>query len=395
MATPLNRLSARAIIALTKTGRHADGGNLYLNIAKNGSKSWVFMYRWQGKIKEMGLGGYPALSLLEARRLAEQYRKALAQKINPMDARATPQPVAAAPVHTFNDCCELLMADIMPTFRNDKHKQQWRSTIATYAAPILNKPVADIDTQDVLAVLRPIWQTKAETAARVRGRIERVIDAAKANGWRDAENPARWHGHLDKLLPKRLRLTRGHMAALPYQDVPALIAQLHGQDNFSALALMFCILTAARTSEVLLLQAHELDMPQALWTLPAQRMKAGREHRVPLSTLAVAVLQRAQSLSQTENAYVFQGIQRGKPLSNMAMMMLLRRMQHTNITVHGFRSAFRDWVAEETSFAREVAEAALAHTVGDTTERAYRRGDALEKRRVMMQAWADFCGGMI
>ncbi len=393
MATTLNRLSARTIVALTKIGRHSDGGNLYLNIAKNGSKSWVFLYRWQGKIKEMGLGGYPAVSLLDARANAAIYRKQLAAGDNPLTLRAAHKTQQKATEITFGTCCEALMTDLMPSFRNNKHKQQWRTTLSTYAAPIFDKRVDAVDTNDVLQILRPIWHEKAETAARLRGRIERVLDAAKANGWRAGENPARWDGHLDNLLPKRLRLTRGHHAAMPYADVPKLMLQLRQQIGFAPLALLFCILTAARTSEVLHMQWHEVDVGTLIWTVPAARMKAGREHRVPLCPWAWQILQQARQLGEDNNEYIFQGNKTGKPLSNMAMMMLLRRMKHTDITVHGFRSSFRDWVADETDFAREMAEAALAHVVGDSTERAYRRGDALQKRRIMMEAWAGFCGG--
>ena len=273
-------------------------------------------------------------------------------------------------------------------FRNEKHRAQWAMTLTTYAAPLRSMKLDDIATADVLAVLQPLWQTKAETASRLRGRIERVLDAAKAKGLRSGENPARWRGHLDALLPARHRLTRGHHAAMPYDDVPAFIGRLRASESVSALALEFAILTASRTGEVLGARWDEIDLDAKLWTVPAARMKAGREHRVPLTARALAILQTVEKVRTGE--HVFPGQRRGKPLSVMALAMVLRRLKLENVTVHGFRSAFRDWCGEATAFPRDVAEAALAHTVGDMTERAYRRGDALEKRRKLMAAWAAF-----
>jgi integrase len=251
------------------------------------------------------------------------------------------------------------------------------------------KPLDEIRTDDVLAALKPIWQTKSETASRLRGRIERVLDAAKARGLRSGENPARWRGHLDHLLPKRQKLTRGHHPALPYLDVPAFVADLRNRETVAALALEFTILNASRTGEVLGAKWDEIDREAAIWTIPRERMKAGREHRVPLTDRGLEILDAVEKVRTGD--YVFPGQRRGKPLSGMAMEMLLRRMKIEKATVHGFRSSFRDWAGECTPFPREIAEAALAHTVGDETERAYRRGDALEKRRKLMAAWAAFC----
>jgi integrase len=261
-------------------------------------------------------------------------------------------------------------------------------TLTKYAAPLRDKPLDAIQTDDVLSVLTPLWQTKNETASRLRGRIERVLDAARAKGLRSGENPARWRGHLDHLLPKRQKLSRGHHAALPYADVPELVADLRNREGAAALALEFLILTAARSGEVLGAKWNEIDRDAKVWTVPAERMKAGREHRVPLTQRALQILATVEQVRTGD--YVFPGQRHGRPLSVMSMEMLLRRMK-VDVTVHGFRSSFRDWAGECTSFPREIAEAALAHTVGDETERAYRRGDALEKRRKLMAAWASFC----
>lgn len=274
-------------------------------------------------------------------------------------------------------------------FRNEKHKAQWQMTLRTYAAPLRPKPVDTITTEDVLAVLKPIWTEKPETASRLRGRIEKVLDAAKAKGRRDGENPARWRGHLDHLLPKPLKLTRGHHAAMPYEQVPSFLAELRKREASAALALEFCILTAARSGEALGLRRSEIDFEKKVWTVPASRMKAGREHRVPLSARAFAI---AKELARAHSGeFLFVGQSRNKHLSNMAMDMMLRRMKQDDVTVHGFRSSFRDWAGNVSTFPREVTETALAHVIGDKAEQAYRRSDALEKRRKLMDAWAAFC----
>jgi integrase len=274
-------------------------------------------------------------------------------------------------------------------FRNEKHKAQWKSTLETYAAPLRGKPVDTIATDDVLAVLKPIWTTKAETASRVRGRIEKILDAAKAKGFREGENPARWRGHLDHLLPKPLKLARGHHAAMAYEEVATFIVKLRKREATSALALELCILTAARSGEILGLRWPEIDLDKKIWTVPADRMKAGREHRVPLSPRAVAILRQLAKVKVGD--FVFDGQARNKPLSNMAMEMVLRRMKIEDATVHGFRSSFRDWAGNVSNFPREITETALAHVIGDKAEQAYRRSDALEKRRKLMEAWAAYC----
>ena len=389
MARQLNRLSPRKVATLSKPGRHADGGGLYLVVGPGRSRRWVFLFRWGGKLKEMGLGGLSSVPLAEARRRAEEARRVLANRRNPIiDRRAEEAKRAAAT--TFGAFADALLPEILHGFRNQKHAAQWAMTLRTYAGPIRDKSLDEISTDDVLSVLKPIWQTKSETASRVRGRIERVLDAAKAKGLRSGDNPARWRGHLANLLPRRHKLARGHLAAMAYPDVPIFLERLRLVQGLSALALEFCVLAAARSGEVLGARWAEIDRNARVWTIPAQRMKAGREHRVPLTDRMLAILDQAETVRTSD--FVFPGQKRGRPLSVMALEMVLRRMKVENATVHGFRSAFRDWAGEATTFPREVAEAALAHTVGDSTERAYRRGDALEKRRKLIEAWETYCG---
>jgi integrase len=292
---------------------------------------------------------------------------------------------------TFGEAATALLEVMSPSWRNPKHRAQWRMTLEVYCAPIADLALPDITTEHVLGVLMPIWLTKAETASRLRGRMERVFDFAKARGMCSGENPARWRGHLDALLPRRPTLTRGHHKAMPFDDVPEFLRRLRSATGIAAAALEFAILTAARSGEVLNARWDEFDLDASLWSLPAERMKGGRPHRVPLANRAMAIL-RAMANVRTSD-FVFPGANTGKPLSSMALEMVLRRAQK-DVTVHGFRSAFRDWAGERTSFAREVAEEALAHLVGDRVERAYRRGDALDKRRSLMDAWATFCEGL-
>jgi integrase len=262
-------------------------------------------------------------------------------------------------------------------------------TLGKYAGPLRGKPVDTISTEDVLAVLKPIWTERAETASRLRGRIEKVLDAAKAKGHRSAENPARWRGHLDHLLPKPLKLTRGHHPAMAYDEVPRFVGELRTREATAARALEFCILTAARSGEVLGLRRSEVDFEKKVWTVPSDRMKAGREHRVPLSASAISILKDAAKANSGD--FLFPGQARNRPLSNMAMDMMLRRMKRNDVTVHGFRSSFRDWAGNVSNFPREITETALAHVIGDKAEQAYRRSDALEKRRKLMEAWATYC----
>jgi integrase len=383
VARQINRLNARRVVTLAENGRHADGSGLYLSISPNGGRRWVFLYRWHGKPTEIGLGSARDVTLARARELAKDARGRLAEGISPKEAR---MPVEGA---TFGACADRLIAAMRPSWRNTKHAEQWEMTLRNYAAPLRRLPAHAITTDDVLSVLKPLWNEKLETASRLRGRIERVLDAAKAQGLRTGENPARWRGHLDQLLPKRQRLTRGHHAAMSFGDVPEFIADLQSREGLGALVLEFTILTAARSGEVLGARWDEFDLECAVWTVPAHRMKGGREHRVPLSGRAVALVKTLRQADSSE--FVFAGHKPGKPLSRMTLGNVLRRMKVGDATVHGFRSAFRDWAAECSNFTNEVCEAALAHAVSNRVEAAYRRGDLFEKRRKLMDAWTAFC----
>jgi integrase len=382
MARQINRLSARAVATITKHGRHADGGNLYLSVSDNGGRRWVFMYRWHGKQTEIGLGSARVVTLARARQLASQARAKLAEGINPRDTRGTSRS------STFGECADRLIDAMRPSWRNHKHAAQWEITLRDYAAPLRRLPVDKITTDDVLAVLKPIWNDKTETASRLRGRIERVLDAAKAQGLRSGENPARWRGHLDQLLPRRQRIARGQHAAMRYSDVPAFMVKLRARQSIAARALEFAILTAARSGEVFGARWEEFDFDNAVWTVPATRMKAGREHRVPLAPRVVVIVQAMHE--SRKNDLVFPGLKPGKPLSPPSLVLVLRQVGIENVTVHGFRSAFRDWAAERTAFPHEVCEAALSHVITNRSEAAYRRGDLLDKRRELMEAWAKY-----
>jgi integrase len=379
------KLTARKV-QTAKPGKYSDGGNLYLIVADTSTRKWVLRFTWRGRAKEMGLGSATSVPLADAREKATEARRKIARGLNPIDERKRD-----GGIPTFGQMAEEVVKALSPGFRNEKHKAQWKSTLGTYAAPLRAKAVDAIGTDDVLAVLEPIWTDKAETASRVRGRIEKVLDAAKAKGFRDGENPARWRGHLDHLLPRRSKLARPHHPAMAYENVPAFVGNLREREGTAALALEFCILTAARSGEVLGLRWPEIDFDRAVWTVPPARMKAGREHRVPLSGRAIAILRGLTASNQGE--FAFGGRRLNKPLSGMAMDMILRRMNVTDATVHGFRSSFRDWAGNVSTFPREVIETALSHVVGDQAEQAYRRGDALEKRRNLMEAWASYCEG--
>jgi integrase len=383
-----NKLGARAVETAKST--KGDGGGLWLVVSKSGSKKWVFRFTWQGKPDNMGLGSAEAVPLAEARKARDDAERLLACGVNPKNARDEAK-AAETGKPTFGKCCDDFLAAKGSEWRNEKHRAQWAMTLTKYAGPLRSKPVDEIDTEAVLEVLTPLWQKTPETASRLRGRIENVLDAARARGFipRNEANPARWRGHLDKLLPKRAELSRGHHAAMPYAEVPAFIAKLSERDALAAIALEFAILTAARAGEVLGARWEEIDMASKVWTVPAIRMKAGREHRVPLSARAMEILEKLSEARVGE--YVFPGQREKRPLSNMAMEMVLRRMNMDHVTQHGFRSSFRDWAGNETHFSREVAEAAIAHVVGDKSEQAYRRGDALEKRRELMELWGRYC----
>ena len=383
-----------------KAGRHADGGGLHLLVKETGARSWVYRFMLRGRSRDLGLGpaiGADAVPLAAARDLAAALRLKVKAGVDPLEERlgAAVAAVAAAQASkvsgiTFKAVAEAHIAAHSDGWRNAKHRQQWSSTLATYVYPVIGElPVADISTAHVLSILEPIWKAKPETAGRVRGRIETILDAAKARGYRDGENPARWRGHIAQILPARTRLSRGHHKALPYGDLPAFVAKLHVREAMAALALEFAILTIARSGEVLGATWDEVDLDKAVWIIPGSRMKAGKEHRIPLSPRALAILTETKAVGST---FLFSG--NGGKLSPMAMTMLLRRMK-AEVTVHGFRSTFRDWSAECTGYAHEVCEMALAHTIGNKAEAAYRRGDLFEKRRRLMADWATFGGTSI
>ena len=379
---------------------YADGGGLYLQVtvsAVDGSpaKSWCYRYMLAGKAREMGLGSLNAISLQQARLKAADCRRLRTEGIDPIEARKaarTQRILEGAKTITFKKAAADYIGAHRAGWRNPKHAAQWSATLATYAEPIIGPlPVQAIDTILVRRVLEPIWTTKPETASRIRGRIESVLDWAKVQGYRDGENPARWRGHLDKLLPARGKVRRvEHHAALTYRDLPTFMASLREQEGAGARALEFAILTVARTGEVIGARWSDINLAERLWTIPAERMKAGKQHRVPLSGSATAILEQMAAIRSGE--FVFSGANPGRALSNMALLMTLRRMGRPDLTTHGFRSTFRDWAAERTAFPSEAAEMALAHAVGDKVEAAYRRGDMFEKRRRMMDDWAEYCG---
>jgi integrase len=373
------RLTARKI-ETAKAGKYSDGGGLYLLVADGGSRKWVLRFMKHGRAREMGLGTPATVSLSDAREKAAHARRMIAQGLDPIAERKR-----TGGVPTFGEMADQVREALSVGFRNEKHKAQWKTTLRTYAAPLRGKPVDAISTDDVLAVLKPIWTTKPETASRVRGRIEKILDAARAKGVRQGENPARWRGHLDHLLPKQSKLTRGHHAAMPYEQVAAFVGRLRESEGLAARALELTILTAARTGEVLGARWSELDLDKRVWTIPPHRMKPGREHRVPLSDRAVAILKQLAEIRTGE--FVFPGQRKDSPLSYKA----LRRIKANGSTVHGFRSSFRDWCGNETHFPRDLIETALSHVIGDKAEQAYRRSDALEKRRKLMEAWAAYC----
>lgn len=393
MVNAINRLTARKVQTITEPGRHADGGGLYLVVDAKGAKRWVLLYRLPGRRREMGLGSVNAVPLIRARELAAEARTKIAGGIDPLVEKHAPPPIPEAPPAppvTFADVAIVYMDDRERTWRNEAHRRQWRQTLEVQSASLWLKPVASITTEDVLAVLRPMWHEKAETARRIRGRIERILDAARVGGHRITENPARWRGHLDVLLPRSQKLMRGHHAAMPYAEVPEFYVELAQRGGAAAPGLMLLILTAARSGEIRGMTWGEVDMAGALWTVPAARMKAKREHRVPLSAEAMRLLAIRMPDKPQRGQLVFPSTMKGVVMSDMVFGMLLRKMKQTEITTHGFRSSFRDWVDNETEFAGDLAEAALAHLTGDETERAYRRGDALAKRRHLMDAWASF-----
>ncbi|MEI7610279.1 MAG: integrase arm-type DNA-binding domain-containing protein [Rhodospirillaceae bacterium] len=397
MAGGTYKLSARTVSSSNAPGRYGDGGGLYLQVGPTGTKSWIFRFMLTGKAREMGLGAVADVSLADARTKASEARKLAKDGIDPIEHRdadreattaATRQ--AAARAKTFRQCAEAYIESHQAGWRSAKHRYQWAATLQTYAYPVLGDvPVQAVDLPLVLKVLEPIWATKTETASRVRGRIEAILDWARVREYRQGENPARWRGQLSHMLPpKRKVVVVDHHSALPYAVMGEFMAELRIRDAIAARALEFTILTAARTGEVIGALWDEIDMDGATWTIPGERMKAGKEHRVPLSEPALAIL-RTMSEHRLSD-FVFPS-ERGTAMSNMSMLMLLRRMKRKDLTAHGFRSSFRDWAAERTAYPSEVVEMALAHTVGNKVEAAYRRGDLFDKRARLMSDWAAYC----
>lgn len=410
--------SLRCPPAKTRPVRFGDGDGLYLQVAPGDTKSWLFRYTLHGKAREMGLGPYgdppDGVSLGEARDLAREARAKLRASIDPIDARRTERKArvraqAEAAERTFRAAAAALIESKKAGWRNDKHAAQWDATLERYVYPIIgDQPVAAMGTNDVLRVLRPIWERIPETASRVRQRIEAVLDFAQVKGWRSGDNPARWKGHLAGALPTPGKVKRVlHRPALPWSQIGPFMAALSQREGIAALALRFVILTAARTGEVRGMRWQEVDLVNRLWVVPGQRMKGGRTHRIPLSPAALAILAEVQPLMKQRTDFVFPSTRSGVALSDMTLSAVIRRMNEDSeegglplwrdaegraVVPHGFRSTFRDWAGETRPEGREVIEAALAHSIRDKAEAAYARSDLLEKRRPLMDAWAEQCG---
>lgn len=394
-----HKLNLLAAVAINKLGEgwHADGGNLYLFV-RGESRTWVFRYTSpEGKRRNMGLGSSKSVTLARARELAATYRGQVKDKLAPVDPIETTKAAKAqrgieqAKRMTFKECAEAYIEANRAGWKNAKHAAQWGSTLTTYAYPVIgDTPVALVETPLIVKSLQPIWTTKTETASRLRGRIENVLDWAKVSGFRQEDNPARWRGHLDHILPAASKVAKvTHHAALPFKEISDFMPKLQEAAGLGARALELAILTATRSGEVRGATWAEIDLTEKVWTIPGERMKAGREHRVPLSTAAVKLLKALPRLSDSE--LVFPSSKPNKPLSDMTLTAVLKRLDRSDLTAHGFRSTFRDWTAEATNYPREVAEMALAHTIEDAVEAAYRRGDLFEKRKAMMEDWARFC----
>lgn len=393
MARILQKMTVVGISRQMTPGYWADGGGLYLQVSQTKTKSWIFRYSMLGRRREMGLGPFPDVSLASARDAATVARTLVRSGHDPIAAREAEkarQRLEAARGVTFSDAQTSFLDSNESGWRNAKHRAQWQATLDRYAIPTLGKlPVSAIGVPEIVRVLEPIWHKKPETASRVRGRIERILDWAKVRGYRTAENPARWRGHLDQLFPSRRKVARvKHHAALSIESLPELYARLARARGTAALALRFVILTAARAGEVTGARWSEIDLDAKAWKVPPERIKAGKTHRVPLSAEALVVLAEAKKLGVAN--FVFPSVQYGKPLSLTALSKALKAAGGGTATTHGFRSTFRDWAAERTNFSREVAEMALAHAIGDKVEAAYRRGELFAKRTALMQRWATF-----
>lgn len=394
MSRTIHRLSPSFVTTTKKPGLHADGGNLYLRVDADGSKRWLVLFQWRGRRREMGLGPLISVPLKAARKAASDARELVANGIDPIEARRQ----ARQTVPTFGEFADAYIETHKAAWKNEKHRSQWRYSVEVDAAKLRRLAVDQITVDHVLGVLKPIWLAKPETAKRCLGRIARILDAAKAAKLRNGENPAAWKGGLETLLAKQPKLVQGHHPAMTTDRMADFIAELGKRPAIAARALEFTILTAARTSETLGACWGEIDMEKRVWTVPASRMKMGLQHRVPLSEGAIRVLCRVRQETillaghtPQPGDFIFYRQLQSRRLSNMAMAMLLRRMAITDASVHGFRSTFRDWVGQETEYPRELAEMSLAHLVGSEVERAYSRSDALERRRILMNAWGVFC----
>jgi integrase len=380
---------------ITKARRYGDGGGLYLKVSGGGSASWVFTYATDGRTTLMGGGRVADVSLRQAREWAGEQRRLRATGHDPLAARDRKRQQTARGL-TFSAAAHRYVAAFEPSWRNPKHRQQWRNTLATYAYPTFGqKPIAAVDTADVVRMLTPIWSAKPETASRLRGRVEAILDWAKAQGLRDGDNPARWRGHIALILPRKGKVRRvRHHAALGIDEIAGVWANLANADNMSALATAFCIVTALRPGAVRSATWDEVDLKSAMWTIGADRMKTAREHRVPLSPEAIAILERAGRWRRASTPLVFPGGKKRAPLSLASLSKALKAAGGGDATVHGSaRSAFSDWAHERTNHPNEVIEMALAHIVRSTAERAYRRGDLFEKRRQLMSDWGRHLGG--
>lgn len=396
MARTINRLSPASLNSLAPGKLHADGDKLYLDVRADGARHWTFVFQWRGRRRQMGLGSLTAVPISAARKAAALARQQLAAGLNPIDERNAARRAGI----TFGEFADQYIADHEQTWKSAKHAAQWRFSAERDAKSLRSIPIAEVTTEDVLRVLRPIWATKPETAKRCQGRIERILDAAKARKLRAGENPAAWKGHLQTMLPKPKKLMRGHLAAMNLAALPAFMAGLAALPGMSSRALAFTILTAGRTSEVLGAKWAEIDFNGAVWTVPPERMKTGVAHRVPLSNDAISLLRELKrdaeivtGKSVSPGDFVFVRQPSNERLSNMAMSMLMRRQKLGHLTVHGFRSTFRDWLGEHTTFPEEIGEMCLSHKVGSAVARAYRRGDSLERRREVMELWAAVAHG--
>ena len=387
------KLNALQVSRLITPGMHRVDDHLYLQVKSRTSRSWIVRYTFQGRAGYLGLGGLNKLPLVDARKKAAEALALLGNDVDPvLQKRAAKQrrELEAAKRVTFREAADRYVALHRESWRSEKHRAQWDGTLAAYAFPVIgNLSVSEIDTGLVMRVLEPIWQEKPETASRLRGRIETVLSWAQARGLRSGDNPARWRGHVENLLPAKSKVRKvRHHPALPYTEIGAFMVELRAREGIASSMLQFAILCAARTGEVLGARWSEIDLKQRVWTVPADRMKSGREHRVPLSDAALAVLEDMRQIQRSD--LVFAGDKPGQPFSNMAMLAVLKRMSRPDLTTHGFRSTFRVWAADQPGNWRDVAEAALAHVVGDDTERAYNRGDLFEKRRKLMAAWGGY-----